>query len=71
MIDFQVILDVPIRTRAAVCHNDDDSYTIFINPALDYYGQRKAFLHEMRHIERGDFYKDDVDLIEYEAHKED
>lgn len=71
MIDYQVRLDVPIRTRAAVCINEDDSFTIFINPALSVYEQRRAFLHEMRHILNDDFYKSDVNLIESEAHRYD
>ena len=46
----------------------DGSYTIFINAALNYESQQAALKHAMSHIENDDFYKEDVQEIEYLAH---
>ena len=51
-----------------VVPNEDGSYTIFINAALNYESQQAALKHAMSHIENDDFYKEDVQEIEYLAH---
>ncbi len=43
-----------------VVPNEDGSYTIFINAALNYESQQAALKHAMSHIENDDFYKEDV-----------
>lgn len=50
--------------------NLDGSYSVFINAKLDYDTQVRVYLHELWHIENGDFDRSDVDKIEFEAHKE-
>lgn len=51
-----------------VTHNEDDSYSIFINARLSNDGQLKAYEHAMRHIKNQDFQKEDVQAIETSAH---
>lgn len=41
---------------AAVTPNDDGTYDIYINDAIDDEKQVQAFLHELAHLERGHFY---------------
>lgn len=48
--------------------NDDDSYTIFLNAKLTRENHLKSYAHAIRHIENGDFDKEDVGEIEKEAH---
>lgn len=50
--------------------NLDGSYSIFINAKLCFETQRNVYLHELHHIANCDFEKQDVDSIEYYAHKE-
>lgn len=52
-----------------VVPNPDGSYTIMINSRLSYSGQLKAYQHALRHIMNNDFEKNNVQSIEYEAHK--
>lgn len=64
-----VIVDVPIHQKECVTKNEDDSYTIFINPALCYEEQQKAYAHAMWHINHEDFDKEDVQTVEQIAHE--
>lgn len=52
----------------SVCHNSDDSYTIFIDSKLTIEKQREIFQHELNHIINNDFEKDNVQQIESIAH---
>ena len=63
------IVKLPPRIKAftAPCA---DGYTVYINESLSGEGRLKAYNHELRHIRRGDFEKDDVQRIEAEAHSE-
>ena len=64
-----VLLDFKTtKGKEMVATNEDGSYTIFINSRLSYAVQLKAYQHAMRHIENGDFEKNDVQQIEYVAH---
>lgn len=45
-----------------------EGYTIYIDDRLDEEQRQKAFIHAMKHIERDDFHKDDVQEIEAEVH---
>ncbi len=63
-----VILDDADGVPGSVCHNADDSYTIFIDAKLCQEKQEKVFHHEMRHILGNDFEKDGVQQIEAETH---
>ena len=62
------IVDMPTTANEMVMPCSD-GYTVYLNAKLSYRGRVKAYLHAMKHIERNDWEKDDVQQIEYEAHK--
>lgn len=69
---FCYLVDMPYRIDATAIPNDDGTYTIYVNSRLSIERQRKAYLHEIRHIKNDDFYKDiNVNEIEICAHKGD
>ena len=70
MIDYQVhLINFPTgKTKEAVTENEDGSYTIFIEEKLSKEEREKAFLHAMKHIDNNDFFKDDIQKIEFYAH---
>lgn len=69
---FCYLVDMPGRIGATAIPNEDGTYTIYVNSRLTVEKQRKAYLHEIRHIKNDDFYKDIcVDEIELIAHKGD
>lgn len=70
MIDYQVrLIDFPTGgSGEAVTENEDGTYTIFIDAALSYEGQQERFCHAMKHITGGDFSKEDLQEIEFNAH---
>ena len=50
------LIDLPCRVRGFVLANgEDDSYNIYLNARLSRTEQKKAYLHEMRHILQKDF----------------
>lgn len=60
-----IYLDMPGRIKGFVHKNSDLSHTIVINAKLNLEQQKEIYQHEIEHIERNDFDKDDIDLIEY------
>lgn len=50
------ILDFGNSIPATVTINDDGSFSIFLNARLSYERRMQAYLHELRHIQRGDFF---------------
>lgn len=63
---------LPRSVPALVHENDDTSYTIIINDALSDAAKKKAAIHELRHIERGDLGSEqDVNHVEASCHKND
>lgn len=53
------LMDLPYTIRgftAKSCDDAEDHFTIVINSALSIEEQRRAFLHEMDHINCDDFY---------------
>lgn len=56
------------KIAGCVTHNEDDSYTIFLNARLNREQQLESYRHELHHILNGDFYKKDVNAIESIAH---
>lgn len=62
------LIDFPANCNEMVVKNEDDSYTIFINAQLSNESRIQAYKHALRHIAEGDFYKADVQEIEYSAH---
>lgn len=63
---FVYITDMPVNE--AICPCGAFGYSIYINARLSQERQREAYFHALRHIERGDWEKADVQLIEKEAH---
>lgn len=49
------VCQLPCGVKGFCKKNDDDSYTIVLNAALDREAQRKTFLHELRHLLHNDF----------------
>ncbi len=73
MSEYDIIVklwSLPSRVRAAHTENPDGSYTIIINKALSVESQRESYRHELKHIRRGDLFKDfSTGKIEYETHE--
>lgn len=67
---YTYLLDLPDGVNEMVCPCLD-GFTIYINARLDHEHQQQAYRHALRHIERNDFDKEDVGMIETENHKED
>ena len=63
-----VLMDNPFGIKGSVNKNEDGSYTVIINARLNVEQHREVYMHEVEHIENGDFDKPDVDIIEYNAH---
>ncbi|NLV98142.1 MAG: hypothetical protein GX043_12570 [Desulfovibrionales bacterium] len=65
------LVKMPCNIEAAVTTNNDGSYTVFVNKNISVEQQKEAILHELRHIERGDFLcNEGADEIEYQVRKE-
>lgn len=67
---FVYIVDLPL-TVAEMVTPCTGGYTIYLNAKLTQEDRIKAYRHALRHVERNDWDKTDVQEIEYEAHKED
>lgn len=65
---FVHLINMPGSTNEAVTTNEDGSYSIFINAKLSNDKQLKAYEHALKHIQEEDFSKDDVQIIEAQAH---
>lgn len=62
-------VDLPGTVGAYTLKDKNDDYTVFLNERRSYEKQLEAYLHELKHIINGDFYKDDpVDVIEKSTH---
>ena len=59
--------DMPTTVRSLV-KEKDGYHTIIINARLAYEEQIKCYIHEVKHIKRQDFFANDLQLIEMEAH---
>lgn len=70
MIDYNVRV-IPFPNRAVpalVTPNDDGTFDIYINGLLTESQQKEALRHELEHLERDHFYKDEpVVCLEAEA----
>ena len=62
------IINMDTSVHEHVVLNEDGSFSIFINARLNWEAQMLAYRHALFHIANDDFYKSDVDKIEYEAH---
>lgn len=63
-----ILWNFPNNGREMVVPNEDGSYTILINSKLSDEGRFRAYEHAMKHITDNDFEKDDVQIIEANAH---
>lgn len=61
------IVDLPNRVNEMVTPCSD-GFTIYLNARLSYQDRVRAYHHAMKHIDRNDFEKEDVQKIEKEAH---
>lgn len=64
------VIDFPTtKVKETVTANEDGSYTIFLNAKMSADQLEKAYFHALYHIKNKDFEKEDVQEIEYEAHR--
>lgn len=61
------LVPLPIAVRGATLPNDDGSFDVYINAALDRENQKSVLAHELQHIGRDHFYDDVIGLRELEA----
>lgn len=47
--------------------SEDDFYNIYINSLLPYEEQKKVLRHELTHVRRNDFYREDCTIQEIES----
>lgn len=60
---------LPLHVKTLVTENDDGSYTILINSLFNWEQQKDAVLHDLTHIARNDFTRDEhADIIEKLVH---
>lgn len=64
-----ILLEDANGVPGSVWHNDDGSFSVFIDSKLSFERQQEVFKHELRHIFGNDFEKYDVQMIEYNAHE--
>ena len=53
-------IPMPMSVRAFTSPDSSGDYNIYINEALSPEQQKKSLSHEEKHIENGDFYKDET-----------
>lgn len=61
--------NAPAGFHGMVTRNEDDSYTILLDPNDTPERRLEAYRHELRHIQNGDFAAGDVQTIEAAAHE--
>ncbi len=67
-----VLKNLPSSVKGFTCKNVDETYTIFLNSRLSKKQNQKTYLHEIGHIENGDFYSTlQADQIEKLRHNYD
>ena len=52
-------IDLPCCVNGVTVMDRDGFYNIYINARLDYPHQQQAIRHELTHISRGDFFRED------------
>lgn len=65
-------VNMPTTIKSTVTHNEDGSYTIFLNARIAQNQQADAYLHELQHILRLDFenrHDKAADRLEYYTHQ--
>lgn len=64
------IIDMDVLVGEQITANSDGSYTIFLNARLSHERQLEAYAHALSHIQNEDFNKDNADMIELSAHRQ-
>ncbi len=64
------LLNMDTKIPEHLVKNADDSYTIFLNARLSQESRVKSYYHALRHIQKQDFEKQNVQDIEIQAHLE-
>lgn len=64
-----LFLNMDTKIPEQVVKNQDDSYTIFLNSKLTREEHLKSYAHAIEHILGDDFQKENVSIIEFDAHK--
>ena len=60
---------LPLHVKTLVTENQDGSYTILINSQFNWEQQEEAVLHDLTHIARNDFTREEhANLIEQMVH---
>ena len=62
------LIDMDVMIPEQVVKNSDGSYTVFLNARLSHDRLIEAYRHALAHIDNEDFRKEDVQVIELEAH---
>lgn len=62
------VVDMP-TTAAEMIMPCTGGYTIYLNAKLSQEERVRAYRHALKHVERNDWEKEDVQQIESEAHK--
>ncbi len=63
------VVDMP-TTAAEMIMPCTGGYTIYLNAKLSQEERVRAYRHALKHVERNDWEKEDVQQIESETHKE-
>lgn len=65
-----VLIPLGSDVKECVVPNPDNTFTVFLNEKISDECRLKAYLHALKHIMNNDFEKDDVQIIEHDAHSE-
>lgn len=68
---YTLLMHLPPHVHGFSRRNKDDTYTIVLNDGICREAQEEAYLHEMEHIEKGDFGEAAVGEIELIRHGRD
>lgn len=60
--------NAPAGFHGMVVRNDDDTYTILLDPNDSSDQILETYLHELNHISNNDFHKEDIQAVEAAAH---
>jgi hypothetical protein len=59
---------MPTSARGFTLPDPDGNFNIYINARIGKEMQMQAYEHELRHIDHGDFERDDAAAVELSAH---
>lgn len=53
-----VLLNLPHKIKGFIRKNEDDEYVCVLNSRYSWETNRETILHELKHIDNGDLYKE-------------